>query len=343
MGLKDARDAQSVIGHRWAIELLERGCAEGHLSHAYLFAGPPRIGKTTVALHLAQTLNCLDSQVRPCGRCSSCRKVQRGVHPDVRVLDEAASSIKIEHIRELQREMALSPFEGRWRVSVLCDFQRATPEAANCLLKTLEEPPPKAVIVLTAVEAQALLPTIISRCQVFQLRPLPVEQVSQALQSRLQLESSRAELLARLSEGRVGWAIAASADETLLRDREKYLVALDQALQHDQAARMHLAQRLARNPEMLPNVFNLWQSWWRDLLLAKSGNAHMLTNVDREPTALNEAKHYTLGEIVSCLKSVQQAAQQVEHNVNPTLAMEILLLKLPRAQFDATQAHEVVP
>jgi len=332
MGVEDARSAQSVIGHQWAIELLERGCAQGHPSHAYLFVGPPRIGKTTLALHLAQTLNCLDPQVRPCGHCSACRKVQRGVHPDVRVLDEPASSIKIEHIRELQQEIALSPFEGRWRVSVLCDFQRATSEAANCLLKTLEEPPPKAVIVLTAAEAQALLPTIISRCQVFQLRPLAVEQVSQALQSRSKLEPSRAELLARLSEGRVGWAIAASVDETLLRDREKYLVALEQALQQDRVTRIHMAQRLARNAETLPDVFDLWQSWWRDVLLAKSGHLEALTNVDREATALNEAQHHTLAEIVSCLKAVQQAAQQVEQNVNPSLAMEILLLKLPHAQ-----------
>jgi DNA polymerase-3 subunit delta' len=303
--------------------------ATGHLSHAYLLVGPPRIGKTTLALHLALTLNCLDAQDRPCGRCISCRKIQRGVHPDVRVLDEPASSIKIEQIRELQQEMSLTPFEGRWRVSVLCDFQRATLEAANCLLKTLEEPPPKAVLVLTAVDLQALLPTIVSRCQVFQLRPLSIAQVRQALQSRLGLEPSRAELLARLSEGRVGWAMAASADETLLRDREKYLVALEQALQQDRAARIHLAQRLARNAETLPDLFDLWQSWWRDVLLARSGNADALTNVDRRAAALNEAQHYTLDEIVSCLKAVQLARQQVEQNVSPSLAMEVLLLKLP--------------
>lgn len=339
MGVQAAQGVASVIGHEWAVQLLESGSATGHLSHAYLFVGPPRIGKTTLALHLAQTLNCLDAQVRPCGRCSSCRRIQRGVHPDVRVLDQPASSIKIEQIRELQREMALSPFEGPWRVSVLCDFERATTEAANCLLKTLEEPAAKAVIVLTAVEAQALLPTIISRCQVFQLRALPIEQVSQALQSRLGLESSRAALLARLSEGRVGWAIAASADETLLRDREKYLVALEQALQQDRAARIHLAQRLARNAETLPDVFDLWQSWWRDLLLARSGNVDALTNVDRKATALNEAQHYTLGEIVSCLQAVQQAAQQVEQNVKPSLVMEVLLLKLPCGRIGATQSR----
>ena len=335
MSEQGAQGFPSVMGHQWAVELLQRGVTTGHLSHAYLFVGPTRVGKTTLALFLAQSLNCLDPQPTPCGQCNACRKIRRGVHPDVRVLDDPSSSIGIEQIRELQREMALSPFEGRWRVIVLCDFQRATQEAANCLLKTLEEPPPKVVIVLTAVEAQELLPTIISRCQVFQLRSLPVQQVRQVLESQLGLDASRAELLARLSEGRVGWAMAASADESLLRDREKYLVALEQALQQDLATRIHLAQRLARNAAALPGVFELWQSWWRDLLLAKSGNTDSLTNVDRKAAALNEAQRYTLDEIVSCLKAVQQAAEQVEHNVSPSLAMEVLLMRLPRASVEA--------
>jgi DNA polymerase-3 subunit delta' len=334
MGAEEAQGVVSVIGHEWAVELLTRAATTGQLSHACLLVGPPRIGKTTLALHLAQLLNCLDPQDRPCERCSSCRKIRQGVHPDVRVLDEPASSIKIDQIRELQREIALLPYAGRWRVSVLCDLQRATLEAANCLLKTLEEPPPRAVIVLTAVDTQALLPTVISRCQVLHLRPLSVAQVRQSLESRLGLEASQAELLARLSEGRIGWAIAAGADETLLRDREKHLVALEQALQQNRVARIHLAQRLARNGEALPGVFDLWQSWWRDLLLAKSGNAEALTNVDRKATVLNEIQHYTLSEIVSCLKAVQQASLQVEENVNPSLALEVLLLKLPQARIN---------
>ena len=330
MGVADVEGIPLVIGHEWAVELLKRGLAMDHLSHAYLFVGPPQVGKTSLAFYLAYALNCLDPETKPCGSCGACRKIAKGLHPDVRVIDEPGSSVKIDQIRELQREMSLSPFEGRWRVYILCNFQQATSEAANCLLKTLEEPPPKVALILTATQAEMLLPTIVSRCQVFNLRPLPISQVQQALQAHWGIGTRQANLLARLSEGRIGWAIEASNNDTLLRNREKYFVALEQALRQERTARMRLAQQLSQNPLALPDVFDSWQSWWRDLLLAKSGNVHALTNADREQTVLNEAQHYTLGEILFCLRAVQHAAQQVEQNVNPRLALEVLLLRMPR-------------
>jgi len=247
----------------------------------------------------------------------------------VRVIGEQESSIKIDQIRELQREISLSPFAGRWRVYILCNFQKATPEAANCLLKTLEEPPPRVVLILTAIQAEMLLPTIVSRCQVLNLRPLPVDQVQRALQAHWGIELRQASLLARLSGGRIGWAIEASSNDALLRKREKYLVALEQALCQGRTGRMSLAQQLSREPQVLPDVFDLWQSWWRDLMLAKSGNAHALTNIDREQMVLNEAQHYTLGEIWACLRAIQRAAQQVKQNVSPRLALAVLFLRMP--------------
>jgi DNA polymerase-3 subunit delta' len=250
-------------------------------------------------------------------------------------MDESSSTIKIDQIRELQREMSLSPFAGRKRIYILCNFQRATLEAANCLLKTLEEPPPQVILILTATQAEMLLPTIVSRCQTLNLRALPVSQVQQALQTWRNVEPGQAGLVARLSEGRIGWAIEASTNDALLRNREKYLVALEQILRQERTERMGLAQQLCQNPHILPDIFDLWQSWWRDLLLAKSGNADALTNVDREQTIRQEAQHCTLTEIGACLHAIQRAAQQVEQNVNPCLALEVLLLGMPSLPAEA--------
>lgn len=330
MSVKNLAGRSVFIGHEWALDLLQHGLARDHLAQAYLFAGPPRIGKTTLALYLARAVNCVAGQDRPCGKCNACRKIGQGVHPDVRVIDEPASSIKIDQMRELQMEMTLAPFEGQRRVYILCNFQQATMEAANCLLKTLEEPPPRVILILTALQAEMLLPTITSRCQTLNLRPLPVGQVQQALEEHWSIEPHRARVLAKLSGGRIGWAIESSQDDTLLRTREKYLVALEQAIRQERTDRLGLAQQLSQNPQCLPEVLDLWQGWWRDLLLVKSGNLQALVNIDRQQTVSNEAQHYTLNEIQSCLRSIERAAQQIEQNVNATLAMEVLLLSMPR-------------
>jgi DNA polymerase-3 subunit delta' len=339
MSVRDSVDRPLVIGHEWALELLQRGLAQNRLAQAYLFAGLPRIGKTTLALYLARAVNCLAEQGlspsvargdKPCGQCSACRKIGQGLHPDVRLVGESGGSIKIGQIRELQMEMNLAPYEGQRRVYILCNFQQATLEAANCLLKTLEEPPPRVILVLTVPQAEMLLPTIISRCQVLNLRPLSIVQVQQALEEHWGIEPRRARILAKLSGGRIGWAIQAGQDDTLLRAREKYLVALEQAIRQERTDRVGLAQQLSQNPQGLPEVLDLWQGWWRDLLLAKSGNLQALVNIDREQTISSEAQHYTLNEVHSCLRSIERVAQQIEQNVNATLAMEVLLLSMPR-------------
>jgi len=318
----------TVIGHEWPVELIQHGLATGRLSQSYLIVGPPRVGKTTLALYLARALNCVSAERRPCGVCGACQKITKGLHPDVRVIDDPAGSIGIEQIREIQREIGLAPFEGRHRVYVLCSFQQATLPAANCLLKTLEEPPSRVVLVLTAPEAEGLLPTIVSRCQVLHLRPLPVAQIQASLQSLFAVEAGKANLIARMSEGRMGWAIEAGNSDALLRTRDKYFLALEQALHLEHAERMGLAQQLAQNPRTLPDLFVLWESWWRDIMLIKSGNAEVVANPDRVQTFRAEARQLTWDDITLGLQLIQHARLQIEHNVNPGLALEVLLLKM---------------
>lgn len=317
-----------VVGHEWAVALLERSLANGRMAHAYLLLGLPQIGKTTLALNFAQALNCL-SEEKPCGQCRSCLKIAHGNHPDVRVIKAANGTIKIEQVRDMQREVALSPHEGHWKVYIIRQMERATPEAANCLLKTLEEPPPQVILILTASDSDQLLPTIISRCQVLNLRPPSVPLIQKALQERWGVDPERAGLLARLSGGRLGWAVRASQDETILRQRERRLDEMVELMGQGRVERWRYAQRLSQSPDDLPEVLDLWLSWWRDLLLIKGGSSTEVTNVDREATLRAQAQGYSLTQVRDFIGALRAAAWQLEHNANTRLALEVLMLSLP--------------
>jgi DNA polymerase-3 subunit delta' len=326
-----------VIGLEWAVDLLLNGLARGQVSHATLIVGPPNIGKALVAQVFAQALNCTHEDQIPCGECVSCRKVVSGNHPDVRILDEPNQTLKIDEVRELQRELSLSPNEGRWRVAVLCGFERATIEAANALLKTLEEPPAQVVLVLTAVEAAVLLPTIVSRCQVLSLRPLPVSAVKDALITHWSADPSQAELLARLSNGRLGWATQALEDEKILTRRSQRLNDMTSLMGEGRVERLAYAAELSRDAIQARETLHLWLAWWRDVLLLASGSQALITNVDR-----TEALHHYVGQV--SLQQVQRMVAQLrstlkhlESNVNLRLGLEIVMLSLPWAT--ATRSH----
>jgi len=323
-----------VVGHEWAVELLERSLANGRAAHAYLLLGLPQIGKTTLALNFAQALNCLD-EGKPCGQCRSCLKIAHGNHPDVRVIEAVNETIKIDQIRAMQREVALSPHEGRWKVYVIRQMERATTEAANCLLKTLEEPPAQVILMLTASDIDQLLPTIISRCQVLNLRPPSILLVQKALEERWGVDPKRARLLARLSGGRLGWAVRASEDEAILQKRERRLDEMIELMGHGTVApygrveRLRYAQHLSQSSDGLREMLDLWLSWWRDLLLIKGGSSTEVTNVDREATLRSQARGYSLPQVRDFIAALRAAVWQLEHNANTRLTLEVLMLSLP--------------
>ena len=320
-----------VVGHKWAVDLLKRALASGRVAHAYLLTGPPQIGKRSLALNFAQALNCLsdNNEEKPCGQCLACSKIAHGNHPDVQIIEGENGTLKIAQMRTLRHEAALSPLEGRWKVYIIRQMEQATAEAANCLLKTLEEPPSNVILMLTASEAEALLPTIVSRCQVLNLRPLATETVQASLQERWGVDAERAQLLARLSGGRLGWAVTASQNDAILARREKHLDEMMALMGQGRVERLEYAQQLSRNPEAVPELLHLWLSWWRDLLLAASGSSVGITNVDSEDTLRIQAQRYSLGQVRNFVEALRAAAWRLERNANTRLTLEVLMLSLP--------------
>ncbi|MBL1134849.1 MAG: DNA polymerase III subunit delta' [Chloroflexi bacterium] len=319
-----------VIGHNWAIDQLRRALQFERIRHAYLITGTASIGKTTLAWALATALNC-QGETPPCGQCRSCKLMAAGSHSDVVMVEaeQVGGTLKIEQVRDLQYGLALRPYEGRFKVAILRRFHEANHAAQNALLKTLEEPSSQVVLILTAEHGDLLLPTIVSRCQVLNLRPLGLEETETALRNYWTVEPEQATLLARLSGGRIGWAIRSITDTTELDLRHESVNALEQAITGTRYERFQLAEDLAKDKPTLLTVLDIWQTYWRDVLLATTGSQAALVNIDHESAILQIASVIVPEDAQRALEATRRAVTQLGQNANTRLCIEVLLLDYP--------------
>ncbi len=325
-----------LLGHEWAVDMLRQHVAHGAARHAYLFAGPPGLGRRTLALRFAQALNCTQPGEPgvPCGRrCRDCKQIEAMGHPDVTVIaaESEGGTLKVEQVREARRTLAFKPYQSRYRVLIFLRFQEANDSAANALLKTLEEAPSYAVLVLTADSPEGLLPTIASRCEILRLRPLALELVQSFLKGS-GADEQGARLIAHLSGGRPGYALRLLQDPSALAFRQERLSDLRSLLPASRADKFAYAEKLAKDKDVMRNVVLLWLSFWRDVMLRAGGASTPLANVDRAQEIESLAGRINLSEARGVVAGLEKALDRLEANVNARLLAEVLLLDWPKIQ-----------
>jgi len=332
-------DNWNLLGHEWAVDMLRRHVARGETRHAYLIAGPPGVGRRTLAIRLAQALNCENpiAAGEPCLNCRTCKQTETMQHPDLAVIQamdddgnaKEGGTLKVDQIREIQRTLNLKPYQSPYRVAMFLRFHEANESASNALLKTLEEAPPHAILLLTTDTPEQLLPTIISRCEILRLRPLPLEAVVSDLMERGMNEDS-ARLLAHISGGRPGFARKLMEDSSLLEKREERLNDLQTLLPAPKVEKFSYAEKLAKDKDAMRQTILVWLSYWRDVLLRVAGAETPLINIDRNMEIEFLAGRLDLSAARRVVSDHEAMLEKMERNVNTRLLAEILLMDLPK-------------
>ena len=325
--------------------MLRQQIAQQTTRHAYLFAGPPGVGRRTLALRFAQALNCTQPPApgEACGKCRNCVQIERRQHPDLLIITKNpdAKLPWMDPMREGLHQLALRPYQSKFKVALFPGFQDATDNAANALLKTLEEAPSYAILILTADNLEQLLPTIVSRCEVLRLRPLPVERVEPFIEARIAAARARggelppgaeagARLIAHISSGRPGYAVRLLEDPAALAFRQEKLNDLQALLSSTRLRKFTYAEKLALEKDGLRNALLLWLSFWRDVLLRAAGSVTPVANIDRQQEIESLAHRLPLADARRVVVGLEQAMERLDANVNPRLLVEILLLDWPR-------------
>lgn len=330
---------REILGQDWVVSHLKTAMLAGRLAHAYLFVGPGGVGKATTARAVAAALNCAQpgADGDACGTCPSCRRMQAGTHPDFLVIAPASeghqAQIKIEQIRELRRLTAYPPLGGGWRVVLIKPAEAlsaANDAAANALLKTLEEPPERHLLVLTARGEAELLPTIVSRCHKLAFAPLPSALIIQELEKRRALPHPQAALVAALSGGSLGRALALDPEE-LVRQRDQVLSDLAHLNRGATGEVLVWAQRLTKNRADLNNFLLLAQLWYRDLLLSHfQAPTSLLAHQDLLPVLEQTRVDQAPATWFANCAALAAAQRHLQANLNPELTLDILGLRLQR-------------
>jgi DNA polymerase-3 subunit delta' len=331
---------RDILGQAGAVQFLRQTLANKRLAHAYLFYGPPGVGKKFAALQFIKVLYCDTAAADACDTCPACRKIMAHQHPDVRLLTAEESSIKIEQVRDLQRHLSYKPYEHR-RITVIIDGgEFFTLPAANALLKTLEEPPANTLILLLTGNKDAIPVTITSRCQGVPFRTLPPVHLRTLLEQQGLTQEAAAQV-APLLEGRLDRLAAADWTQFLAMRQSAYQILQD--MLHSQGAiSFPQARKLASKREQCTELFRWLGLLCRDLTVLTTAPDTPLYNQDLRAELSLLATQVPLIQLFALFDRLQQLTLYLSMNLNPQLLFEQLLVQLPQAPAQS-QATSTTP
>lgn len=337
-----------LVGHADAVRDLSDAVVSGRLSHAYLITGPEGVGRTTLARTLAKALNCeRPVEERPCGECGSCRRIEANGHPDVTVVDldwqaemiaaprgdgsRSRQRLSIETIRWLRQDIVTRPVMGRWKIQIIDDADLLSDSAPDAFLKTLEEPPPYAVIVLVATSEDSVSETVRSRCRHIPLGTVPTAVVRDTLIAR-DVPPAAASAISRSARGRIAWALQIAGNQDAMRARRETIEA---ALEHvtTPLGRVEVSGIIAgnhsRNREKTYELLDLYAGLWRDALLHKAGLDELTVFPEAGDRLATFAGGFEVSELRRAVWATQRCMGDLDSNMQARIALHAMVMQWP--------------
>jgi DNA polymerase-3 subunit delta' len=346
---------ESILGQEQPIRLLNTLLQNGTIPHALLFIGIEGVGKQTAAMALAMACNCVATEqehlsegmktqsdsytasdqiktISPCGCCKSCRKIESGNHPDIILLKPSGPFIRIGQIRDLCGTLAMKPYEARLRVVIISDAQAMNPSAGNALLKVLEEPPDRTILILTALQTSDLLPTILSRCQHIRFNPVSRKNLESLLIQRHNVNPDEAKIIAIMANGSVSKAfsmISPTKRENWINRRIWLIDEVESLPVRSIGSRMAFAEKLSKSKEILAESLEVIKSWFRDLVVYKYHPGKII-NRDLNGRIQCASKKMEVTSLISKIDYIESAQKNIQANTNLRLTLEVLIMRLAK-------------
>ena len=321
-----------VVGQEKAIKYLLKSIKEDNIASSYIFTGKEGVGKKTTAIQFAKSIHCenIQDNWQSCENCNSCRKINMQICPDFQIIEPEKGTLKIEQIRKFCKEIHIKPFENNKKIYMINNAENLTIDAANCLLKTIEEPPEYAVIILICSNINAMLPTIISRCQALYFGTISSTEIEKNILKKSKLEISKIKLISKIAQGSIGKAYNMMSDGDYFNRREALLNSVAEIIpgKMDSAIfdrKEKIFSDLSKSNEILETIL----LWYRDLLLIKELNCKKyIVNDDKLKILKSKAELYSKNILIDILEYLLQIQEYIKRNVNKNIIFETLVIKL---------------